>query len=116
MKRPRVRVKWLFCTFALCLLGCSRNAARLEREHVRDATSEALRTELHVGDSTMQIEAVLKRHGIRFTYDQINKRYQCAFEQRSAVASEEINLMIYVFVDDRMRFVREEALIDRSAF
>lgn len=60
---------------------------------------------LQIGDPPAKIESFLKKHNIRYTFDDFSKRYQCIIRDPSPYKPKGYHsIVIYVYVDDNKSY------------
>jgi hypothetical protein len=92
------RTAWLLATlFAIGACNVGEESKEMQRADVEAIVNR----ELEQGDSRAEIEAFLNRHGIKYTFDDYMKRYQCLISDtgRSYHA-----IRIYIYIDERDLF------------
>lgn len=76
----------------LAVMSLSSCCADLDKEKVRAELSK----ELHVGDSREKAELVLKSHGMDFSYDKFEQRYQSGIRGENCAFDKSVIVYIYI--------------------
>lgn len=79
----------------LLLSGC---CAGLDEEIIRDKLTK----ELHVGDSREKVALVLKSHGMDFSYDEYQQRYQSGIRGENCAFDKSVIVLIYMDKSERV--------------
>ena len=67
-------------------------------------------SELHIGAEESIIEAFFERHGISYSYDRFNVRYQATVRNVSSDPCVDQSVSIYIYVDEDKNFLSSEVI------
>lgn len=82
---------------SLLAVGCTND------EMLRASIEKDLRVSLAIGDSRATIEQVLRTKKLDFSFDDFNRRFQIRIDPKEKRSDQRI-IMVYVYLDDAMRF------------
>lgn len=88
MKLNHLKLLWVL----LAVMSLSSCCADLDKEKI----SAELNKELHVGDSRGKVESILKIHGIDFSYDEYQQRYQSGIRGENCAFDKSVIVLIYI--------------------